>query len=76
MDFIPRNMQKLLAARESIFKTPMASKLPLARVKIRTRRFAQRQRTWFRRDGHCEWIEPPPGETAAETTARLDKCLK
>jgi tRNA dimethylallyltransferase len=26
-------------------------------VKIRTRQFAKRQLTWFRRHGNCEWIE-------------------
>ena len=30
-------------------------------VKIRTRQFAKRQLTWFRRHGNCEWIELPPG---------------
>jgi tRNA dimethylallyltransferase len=31
-------------------------------VKIRTRQFAKRQLTWFRRHGRCEWIELKPGE--------------
>jgi tRNA dimethylallyltransferase len=31
-------------------------------VKIRTRQFAKRQLTWFRRYGNCEWIELKPGE--------------
>ena len=39
-------------------------------VKIRTRQFAKRQLTWFRRHGNCEWIELQPGETAAETVER------
>jgi tRNA A37 N6-isopentenylltransferase MiaA len=69
MDFIPRNMQKLLAARESIFKPSLASKLPLARMKIRPRQFARRQRTWFRRHGNCLWLELKPDESAAETVA-------
>jgi tRNA dimethylallyltransferase len=30
-------------------------------VKIRTRQFAKRQLTWFRRHGNCEWIELQPG---------------
>ena len=38
-------------------------------VKIRTRQFAKRQLTWFRRHGNCEWIELQPGELAAETLA-------
>jgi tRNA dimethylallyltransferase len=39
-------------------------------VKIKTRQFAKRQLTWFRRHGNCQWIELPPGESAAETVAR------
>ena len=40
-------------------------------VKSRTRQFAKRQLTWFRRHGNCRWIELKPGETAAETLARI-----
>jgi tRNA dimethylallyltransferase len=40
-------------------------------VKIRTRQFAKRQLTWFRRHGNCEWITLAPGETADATLARL-----
>jgi tRNA dimethylallyltransferase len=40
-------------------------------VKIRTRQFAKRQLTWFRRHGNCEWIELKPGEPAAETLAKI-----
>jgi tRNA dimethylallyltransferase len=29
-------------------------------VKIKTRQFAKRQLTWFRRHGNCEWIELSP----------------
>lgn len=32
-------------------------------VKIRTRQFAKRQLTWFRRHAHCRRIELKPGET-------------
>jgi tRNA dimethylallyltransferase len=42
-------------------------------VKIRTRQFAKRQLTWFRRDGNCEWIELKPEETAEEILARCFK---
>src|SRR5665213_99426 len=45
----------------------------IERVKIRTRQFAKRQLTWFRRHGNCEWIELPPDESAADTVARLFK---
>ena len=30
-------------------------------VKVRTRQFAKRQLTWFRRHGNGEWMELPPG---------------
>jgi tRNA dimethylallyltransferase len=40
-------------------------------VKIRTRQFAKRQLTWFRRHGNCEWIELKPDETVEETVARI-----
>jgi tRNA dimethylallyltransferase len=40
-------------------------------VKSRTRQFAKRQLTWFRRHGNCEWLELPPDETAEETVARI-----
>jgi tRNA dimethylallyltransferase len=40
-------------------------------VKNRTRNFAKRQLTWFRRHGNCEWIDLQPGETAEETLARI-----
>ena len=39
-------------------------------VKARTRNFAKRQLTWFRRHGNCRWLELMPGETAEETLAR------
>jgi tRNA dimethylallyltransferase len=42
-------------------------------VKTKTRQFAKRQLTWFRRHGNCQWIELKPDETAAETVARLFK---
>lgn len=35
-------------------------------VKIRTRQFAKRQLTWFRRHGNCRWIELKPEQTAEE----------
>ena len=41
-------------------------------VKIRTRQFAKRQLTWFRRHGHCVWVELTPDETVAATLAKLD----
>jgi tRNA dimethylallyltransferase len=40
-------------------------------VKIRTRQFAKRQLTWFRRHGQWRWWELKPGETAAETMGKI-----
>jgi tRNA dimethylallyltransferase len=40
-------------------------------VKSRTRQFAKRQLTWFRRHGNCEWIELKPDETVDETVAKI-----
>jgi len=40
-------------------------------VKIRTRQFAKRQLTWFRRHGNCEWLELPPGGTGAATVSKI-----
>ena len=40
-------------------------------VKIRTRQFAKRQLTWFRRHGNCEWIELPPGGTVEDTVSKI-----
>jgi len=40
----------------------------IERVKVRTRRFAKRQRTWFRSLSECRFVpiagDPPPGEVA------------
>ena len=44
-------------------------------VKIRTRQFAKRQLTWFRRYGNCEWVEltgSESAETAAERILKLN----
>jgi len=40
-------------------------------VKIKTRQFAKRQLTWFRRHGNCEWIELKPAETVEATVAKI-----
>ena len=42
-------------------------------VETRTRQFAKRQLTWFRRHGHCEWIELPAGRNcpAIKLASRL-----
>jgi tRNA dimethylallyltransferase len=40
-------------------------------VKIRTRQFAKRQLTWFRRHGNCEWLELKPGEPAAAVLMKI-----
>jgi tRNA dimethylallyltransferase len=40
-------------------------------VKSRTRQFARRQLTWFRRHGNMEWIELKPGQPMEEILPRL-----
>jgi tRNA dimethylallyltransferase len=40
-------------------------------VKIRTRQFAKRQLTWFRRHGNCQWIELKAEETVEEVLGRV-----
>jgi tRNA dimethylallyltransferase len=40
-------------------------------VKARTRQFARRQLTWFRRHGNCQWLELPPAEAVDETLAKI-----
>lgn len=42
-------------------------------VKIRTRQFAKRQLTWFRRHGNCAWIELKPGEPVSETLTKINQ---
>lgn len=41
-------------------------------IKIRTRQFAKRQITWFRRHAHCKKIELKPEDTAEEILGRLN----
>ena len=40
-------------------------------VKIRTRQFAKRQLTWFRRHASCEWVALNSGESAGDVVGRL-----
>jgi tRNA dimethylallyltransferase len=40
-------------------------------VKIRTRQFAKRQLTWFRRHGNMKWIELKTGEPLEDIVKRL-----
>jgi tRNA dimethylallyltransferase len=40
-------------------------------VKIRTRQFAKRQLTWFRRHAHPQWIELKPDSSVQETLATI-----
>jgi tRNA dimethylallyltransferase len=40
-------------------------------VKTKTRQFAKRQLTWFRRHGDCEWIELKPGDSVESAMAKL-----
>jgi len=40
-------------------------------VKVRTRQFAKRQMTWFRRQARPRWLELTPKDTAATAAARV-----
>jgi len=42
-------------------------------VKLRTRQFAKRQLTWFRRHGNCRWIELAADEPAAASVETLKR---
>ena len=44
-------------------------------VKSRTRQFAKRQLTWFRRHGNMEWIELKPEESLEECVQKLSKTI-
>ena len=43
----------------------------IEQVKIRTRQFAKRQLTWFRRQLAAEWIELKPDESAEDTSRKI-----
>lgn len=45
-------------------------------VKLRTRRFARRQRTWFRRFPDVRWVDAAPGEPDASLARRLLEALR
>ena len=47
---------------------PLAETIEL--VKSRTRQFAKRQLTWFRRQGNLEWIELKPDESLERMCAK------
>jgi tRNA dimethylallyltransferase len=40
-------------------------------VKIKTRQFAKRQLTWFRRHGNCAWIELKTDETVKDVATQI-----
>jgi tRNA dimethylallyltransferase len=44
-------------------------------VKIKTRQFAKRQMTWFRRHGNCEWVELKPQDSPEPIAARVLRSL-
>jgi tRNA dimethylallyltransferase len=48
---------------------PLAETIEL--VKSRTRQFAKRQLTWFRRHGNMEWIELKPEESAQTVSQKI-----
>jgi tRNA dimethylallyltransferase len=41
-------------------------------VKIRTRQFAKRQLTWFRRHGNADWLVLRPGDSVGDTVKKLN----
>lgn len=47
----------------------------IALVKLRTRQFAKRQMTWFRRQMALQWVTISADESAAETTVRIAAAL-
>jgi tRNA dimethylallyltransferase len=52
---------------------PLAETIEL--VKSRTRQFAKRQLTWFRRHGNCEWIELKPEESLEDPVRIISATL-
>lgn len=46
------------------------------RVKLRTRQFAKRQTTWFRRQAQLTWVEVQPEQTATEVASRVERALR
>ncbi len=44
-------------------------------VKSRTRQFAKRQLTWFRRHGNMEWIELKPGEPLEIVSQKITESI-
>jgi tRNA dimethylallyltransferase len=54
-------------------RSPAALAETIELVKIRTRQFAKRQLTWFRRHGNPAWIELKPGESLAMVAERLGR---
>ncbi|MCX7723159.1 MAG: tRNA (adenosine(37)-N6)-dimethylallyltransferase MiaA [Verrucomicrobiae bacterium] len=54
-------------------KRPLPETIRL--VKIRTRQFAKRQMTWFKRQLRLEWLTLAPTDPAGEVAARLHKLI-
>lgn len=48
----------------------------IALVKTRTRQFAKRQMTWFRRQLPVHWLEIPGEESVDETSGRVEAALR
>ena len=45
-------------------------------VKIKTRQFAKRQMTWFRKHADIRWLELLPGDTGTEISGRISALLE
>ena len=56
-------------------RPPAALVATVELVKIRTRQFAKRQLTWFRRHGNPTWLELKPGESLGAVAERISASL-
>jgi tRNA dimethylallyltransferase len=57
-------------------RSPAALAETIELVKIRTRQFAKRQLTWFRRHGNSTWMELKPDDSLEGVAERLGQQLK
>lgn len=64
-----RQVVEHLRTERPLGGTALAETIEL--VKIRTRQFAKRQLTWFRRHGECQWLELGAVDSVAETLGQL-----
>ena len=78
-DLLGRGLAKNRTAMQALGYRQVAEYLEGARaleqtielVKVRTRQFAKRQKTWFRRHGKWLWVEGEKGESSESLAERL-----